>query len=479
MATRRSTGDPAIADAPGAIHPQTHIDRLAVIARLVGAAPASVRGSRVLDLACADGTNLASMACSYPGSEFLGLAPTAALRQRARETSAALGLKNITFLDGGLDRCAPALREYDYILAHGLYARAGPEDRALVLELCHRHLAPRGVALITYRVLPGFRARAELRDALRLHTRDDDPELRIVRARALARFLAEYAAPPLRRYAQALADGDDDDGAPEQHACYFSDFVAAAATHGLQYLADADYGAMLPRELPPPARARLEALCDGPIEREQCLDFLRQRSDRSSLLCRRELALSREPASVLSALDGLLAAARPQASTPDAAASTSRRDAWIEAALVELRESWPRARPIVDVGSAVVTRLGLPPPDAAALRSTLTSALVELYRRDVVELRTFQAALVRAPGRRPVASTFARHQAARGGVLCTHHHTILTVQTDDARALISLLDGTRTRAALVDELSARALAERWTIAGERPPARRTIAARVD
>ncbi|MCD4811464.1 hypothetical protein K8R14_02560, partial [bacterium] len=52
--------------------PQSHPDRLAMLARLFGLSPAPVTQCRVLELGCAGGGNLIPMAFHLPDSEFVG-----------------------------------------------------------------------------------------------------------------------------------------------------------------------------------------------------------------------------------------------------------------------------------------------------------------------------------------------------------------------------------------------------------------------
>jgi hypothetical protein len=56
---------------------------------------------------------------------------------------------------------------------------------------------------------------------------------------------------------------------------------------------------------------------------------------------------------------------------------------------------------------------------------------------------------------RPVASALARWQAARGEPLTSLVYTTIRMEEPAARLLITLLDGTRDRAAIRSELQAR------------------------
>ena len=96
---------------------------------------------------------------------------------------------------------------------------------------------------------------------------------------------------------QAHAKGDaallHDELAPSSRPSYFHEFVDHARTHGLQYLAEADYTEMH-TSVPSPAVALMLAEQDGDIvAKEQYLDFLKFRTFRQTLLCRADATLDR------------------------------------------------------------------------------------------------------------------------------------------------------------------------------------------
>ena len=64
------------------------------------------------------------------------------------------------------------LGSFDYIIAHGLYSWIPADVRAHVLPLIARHLAPNGVAFVSYNTLPGCHMRRAVWEMLKYHTRD-------------------------------------------------------------------------------------------------------------------------------------------------------------------------------------------------------------------------------------------------------------------------------------------------------------------
>src|SRR5918992_5919816 len=109
---------------PGLAFPQTHPDRLALLAILHGLEPVPPDRARVLEVGCADGLNLVAMAGHSPGLTAVGFdLVDPAL---GREAAAALGLANVTLEQA--DIADPRdWGEFDYVVAHGVYAWV-PDD---------------------------------------------------------------------------------------------------------------------------------------------------------------------------------------------------------------------------------------------------------------------------------------------------------------------------------------------------------------
>jgi SAM-dependent methyltransferase len=427
---------------PGHPFAQTHPDRLATVATLFGLRPAPPDACRVLELGCGDGGNLVPMAYGLPGSTFAGVDLSGRAIGRARARAAALGLENVRFELADLT-ALPALGEFDYVVVHGVYSWIDPAARDALLAACHEHLAPDGVAYVSYDVLPGGHMREITRQMLRWHLRAvDEPEERIAQARALLAAIVE-ARPEgdeMHLVAQrALQQADPsifhDELAPHHEAVLFTDFVAHAAAHGLRFLAEADVFEMEARGLPP-------GLAEDTIEREQYLDFFKGRMFRQTLLCHAGAEL-REGG--LEVVRGMLAAtpARPVDESdgrvefrgPSGASLTTDHDS-VKAALTRLGEAWPAALPVAELG------------DDPAVAETLRRA----YAANIVRLHVWAPELTTTPSERPVASALARLQAAEGTHVTTLVHTTVDVGDETGLRLIRLLDGTRDRAALVAEL---------------------------
>src|SRR4051794_31454740 len=79
-------------------HPyaQTHPSRLAVIATLFGLTPPPVETCRVLELGCASGGNILTVAEAFPNTTVVGIDYSARQVEDGQKIVTKLGLKNIT-----------------------------------------------------------------------------------------------------------------------------------------------------------------------------------------------------------------------------------------------------------------------------------------------------------------------------------------------------------------------------------------------
>jgi hypothetical protein len=94
-------------------------------------------------------------------------------------------------------------------------------------------------------------------------------------------------------------------------------------------------------------------------------------------------------------------------------------------------------------------------PNPSAERETanaLGAILLGCYASNVIELRSTPVAFTLVPGERPVASPLVRLQARCDEPLSSLRHTLVSLEPPLARALLRLMDGTRTRAELAEAL---------------------------
>lgn len=438
---------------PGFPYRQTHPDRLRTIARLLGLDAAPAERCRVLELGCGDGGNLLPMAIGLPASEFVGIDLGEEHIRRGQEAARELRLSNLTLRRLDLLELGPDFGEFDYIIAYGLYSWVPAPVAGRILEIAARHLAPLGVAYVNYTAYPGSRLREALRDMMLYAARDvEEPAERIRRARELLEELAgspflsdEYGAFVKAEASRLLAREAPflfhDELAEIYRPVYFHEFIEQAAAHGFQYLAEAT---LSDTHTAPSAGGSL-------VEREQHLDFLKGRAFRHTLLCRAGLEL--EHGLEIELMPTLFAAC---------AATMTESEGMLEfrssrgglktahplakAVLSRLVEAWP--------GTLAVSRLNAEIGEERA--ASVARILLSAFAGGVIELYSTPPPIAAVPGERPRVTALARLQTRRGETITTLLHGYITVTDPLARRLITLLDGTRDRAALLAELSAPA-----------------------
>jgi methyltransferase-like protein/SAM-dependent methyltransferase len=467
---------------PSYSYPQTHPDRLATLAGLLGMHPAPVERCRVLEIGCASGGNLFPMAEGLPGSAFVGIDPSARQVEAGRAVLAEIGLSNVELRRAGVEELNAEAGCFDYIVAHGVYSWIARPAQEALLSVCGRLLAPEGVAFVSYNALPGWHARGAIRDMMRFHTRAlRDPQARAAQARALLDFLADNTtteqgayAQMLRRERQGLSDRPDgyllhDELEEVNEPVFFHDFMSRAAGHGLQFLAEAEAGPMLAPRLPPAVLATLAKLGTDRIAREQYLDFLTNRTFRQTLLCRRDVPLCQEikpeqiaafriasRAECLSANPDVVSA-RPEEFRGPTGVTVGTDHPLSKAAFLHLSSVWPRCLSLDELQMAARARLdgeAVRVRDAAAVgreNALLSEDLLQAFTADVVELHVSPPCLAAEPGERPRTSAWARFQARRGDRVTNLRHEVVPVD-DVTRYLLCALDGSRDRAALLEGL---------------------------
>ena len=460
---------------PGLAFPQSHPDRLATNARLMGMKPAAPERCRVLELGCGDGGNLIPMAAALESSEFVGLDLEPNAIALATERAAALGARNATFAVGDLATLEPEeLGRFDYVIAHGVYSWVPRPVAESLLAVCRAVLEKQGVAYISYNALPGGHLRALVWDAMRFHGREHgEPGDRLEAAREMLAVLAEGIPgdDPYQRfsaaYAERLGKRSDavlyhDDLEPLNRPILFTDFLAEAAPHGLKYLAEADWFEMTPKRLPPAAAELLEHSGQDRIAGEQYLDFMKCRAYRQTLLCRDEVKLRDAPS--VEEVRGLLAAApvRPSSKRVNAAdrsrvefrtakgAAMTTDHPLLKASLLALGEAWPR-RLAFEHAVAQATELVDAAPDAAGERA-LADLWLRGYDANLIQLHSYAPPLASVPGDRPRSSDVARRQLALGDETVTSLDHESVGLDERMRRLVELADGTRDREALAREL---------------------------
>jgi SAM-dependent methyltransferase len=445
--------------------PQTHPDRLATIALLHGMTPRPIDRCRVLELGCGDGSNLIPMAYGLPDSEFVGVDLAGSAVASGAAAISALGLRNVTLLHVDLIDLSESLGAFDYVIAPGIYSWVPAPVRDRILAVCRALLTPQGVAFVSYNTYPGCHLRQAVWQILQYHVDGiSDPTERISQARALARFMADCPqtdgsdAAILRGEMQAVLDHSPgllfhDDLAATNAPVYFHQFAAHARGHGLQFLAEANLHEMQSQAYPPDiSRKILELANASVVDKEQYLDFLRNRRFRQTLLCREEVeldrALRRDVLRDLYLGSHVRPVAEPLGVEPPEAVAEfrGRGDATMatdhpqaKRAMLHLGRIWPR----VVKFDTLLRNIGSGSDDGAPI-SALLDILLAAYAAGLIELGTHAPRFALEPGPKPTTSPVARLQLERGPFVASLRHTSVCVEDELGRRLLMLSDGTRT-----------------------------------
>ncbi|MBV9186728.1 MAG: class I SAM-dependent methyltransferase [Acidobacteria bacterium] len=507
---------------PSASQHHTHPDHLAALAILNGLDPAPAQRCRVLELGCADGGNLIPMAAEFPESRFTGIDLSPKQIESGRAAVAEAGLANLdlrvmSILDvdttrrsavGGREsennRDDAALRpptpdsplpnQFDYILCHGVFSWVTPEVQEAIFEICRTHLAPHGVAYISYNTYPGWHLREMVRDMVVFHTRHfPDGDERTARAFEFVQFLSETSAGGGDAHALMLRTArehfEEFRHRPAYLAheylertnapIYFHEFAERAAGHGLQYVSEAEPAAMEADNLAPNIAARLHQFTSDRIELEQYVDFAANRMFRRTLLCHANARLDRDVTPKKLRRLYVSSRAKPVSDTlqPRGTGSESFRTErgavfssahpLAKAALSALFAAWPEAIAFDTLRSNIARLLDEAPPDDDAL----TDLLASLHAAGVITLHASPPNCARGVSAFPRVSALARLQAAAGLLVTNQHHRVVRLDDPFVRFMVRHLNGTRSHADLVRLLDAEVTAGRLDVSSDGQPIR--------
>jgi methyltransferase-like protein/cyclopropane fatty-acyl-phospholipid synthase-like methyltransferase len=479
--------------------PGSHPDGLATMAILHGLQPPALERCRVLELGCAAGGNLLPMALALPEARFVGIDLSPRQIADGQAMIDTLGVKNLTLKSLSILDIGNDFGTFDYILCHGVYSWVPRDVQDKILAVCKRNLAPNGVAYVSYNTYPGWHLRGMVRDMLVYHARQfDDPATRVQQARAFLDFLVQALAGSNTTYGKLIQEEADylrpqtdsyffhEQLEAVNDPVYFHQFAGRAAAHGLQYLSEArwsTFDANLPAELD----EALNQMASSRVEREQYLDFLRNRTFRRTLLCHVDVQLGPTPTPDVVTRFQLSSYTVPVSEKPDVATlaveqfrmpdgqTVSTNNPLVKTALLCLAEIAPRAVPFETLLGMVDTRLdqepeAMLPPDQRD-RTSLAEAMMQCYLSNLVELHVHVPHLMAAVSERPVGSPLARMQCANDARVITNlWHRIVDLNVLD-RLVLCHLDGQRDQAGLLSILEELAQKELLVIQHEGQPLR--------
>lgn len=283
---------------PAMSHPSADPAVNAVAARLVGLEVNDPSRASILDLGCASGHHLLALASRWPDARCVGVDHDAGAIDFARVLAGEAGLANVEFVAADLVGFQGGGR-FDYVIAHGVFSWVPDRVKLALLRQIANHLAPAGVAVVSFNVAAGWRRRFPVIQKVRA-IQQAGRDVELLHALMVLRDVSENGAERViadDMVAKGSAVLAHDDFAPVCDAFSLTDFVALAAHHGLRWL-----GEGVPGENAPVGGAAVGASrqAGDVVSVQNALDEAGGRTFRSALLCRDDVVLpERVPASVV------------------------------------------------------------------------------------------------------------------------------------------------------------------------------------
>jgi SAM-dependent methyltransferase len=442
---------------------ETHPSRIAAVARLARWLAPPAAAARILELGCGRGGNLLPMAAGLPRATFVGVDGSARQIDEARQTADDAGLSNVTFLRARFDEMEIGEGAFDYVICHGVVSWISPTARVGLFGRIAGALGGRGVACVSFNVLPGWYDRLAARDWLRFSASalGRSAEDAVASLAWLGSQLSPEQADARRRL-EAVAGRLGDTGpayafheylAPEHHPLLVGEFLDEASAAGLCYLGDAIPATTALDLLPEEARERARGL--DAVAAQQLVDFVRCTAFRRALLVRtdaaRASAWTGSPDLDPEAIRLVRVASRLRPQGPSA--PESLQESFADGDLV-VQVSDPATRRALHELAGVAPRSlrtdelahrSLPSAAPEVEHRALASELYDLWlATGALDLYDHEIAVPSQAGERPVACPVARWHANRGGVITSRLHQEVLVPDAIVRWVLGRLDGTRT-----------------------------------
>jgi hypothetical protein len=444
--------------------PEAHLERLAILALLAGLRPAPVEACRVLELGSEGVGQLLPLALALPNSEFVAVGSSVRAASEGRRCAKELGLSNLTLYDADVEELPESLGSFDYVLVHGTSCFTSVAAREAALWALNRRLSPSGIGYVSFNSQPGALVSDAARRLLEAYVAAEPSAApRGEKIRRIAALLAASLSPmqplglALKLEFEELARSSTtepwlESGQALGLPCYFEDFAQALAPHALAYFAEAVPGADDVTRLPSAARDALAQFVNTSSLWQQSLDLYSGRAVRHALV--RRAGASPERPSSLEAMQRLVVGCAAELQVLDGKVRLQSRskavahvsEPGVSRAFVQLCRSWPEFLSFQSLSEQISRD---DPGQRSAREQALAEQLYQLFRAGVVELRLEAPRCTARPGERPLASALARRMAGAGEKLFDQHQNLLFLPDADARKLLTLCDGERTREQLL------------------------------
>lgn len=468
------------------MYAQTHIERLAFMAKLYGFSPTETGQCRVLEVGCGDGWNLMPMALRFPDSQFFGLDLSKTMIDVGQKRIEKHGISNLTLAHLDLMNLPEHWTDFDYIIAHGFYSWVPPFVREKLMEVCRDRLTENGVAYISYKTYPGAYFFQMTREMMQFHADSQGfTELlpRVEQGRAIL-DLTKNAMPVLddamfqNRYVKYLEDEVHllntlpdfyllhDILADFSQPFYFLDFMKTAAEYRLQFVAEADFAVMQSSRLSSLAKKLLHSQEDRPLIREQYIDYFIGRSLRTTLLTRNTQPRNNAPNHEALYYCHFVAPLQIEKSTEnvDEVILTWKNRNTIKTSHVLMKRLASILAQLFPESIAFDQLYQFMQPllmrdlklkeNEIAQRALLAQLLLNLYAEALVEVQTSPFSQTRMLSEKPKALRIAQICVMeKRPQLINAFHEDVVCENETARKSLTFLDGTKTISALIQYLN--------------------------
>ncbi len=214
---------------------------MANVARAVGMKVGDIPGARILEIGCATGHHLLSLASRWPEAKCTGIDISGKAISRASSLAKRAGLANVRLHECRLGEFEPE-GEFDFIIAHGFFSWVADEVKVRLLDFMGKCLSPEGMAVVSFNVASGWKARMPVVEktlAIQAAGKTDE-----ISALEILKTVAEAGETSIIR--DMLSKGADvlafDDFAPVMDAWSLGAVRKLAEENGLRWLGDSVTG---------------------------------------------------------------------------------------------------------------------------------------------------------------------------------------------------------------------------------------------
>jgi methyltransferase-like protein len=369
--------------------------------------------------------------------------------------------------------------EFDYITAHGLFAWVPEFVREKVLAVFREMLAPNGIGYVSYNAYPGAYAREMVRSMMRFHTDGvDEPMAKVSSAIPFLGMLANNSTEReihgrilefevKRHFSHFPADIYHDDLGECYRPFHFHEFASLLEQNGLQFLSEAELHASTAQGLGDEAIALLDKTEDR-VRREQYLDFFRGRVFRQTLFCHKEITVVERPqpeildrlylSSTLRPVEKITSLGEQKVEKFRSAKGQQIQidHPLTKAALIHLGEIWGQSIRTPDLLATAKEQLesaGMESEDWERMFEIAETILLQIaLGSDMIELHVYEPRAKAGVSDTPKVNALARWQLRDANNVLTLRNKDLKLNDKTSRRLLEILDGTRTKRAVVNEM---------------------------